>query len=373
MDKKVISCPSVLANALIQLGYASDQTPSKPEPKPEPVKNLWHEFVSAVKRSSLTDAMKVACVAQAIQESGRGTSRVSKELLNFHGMKFRETLEGLAVPVRIEVKSETKGWDIFAKFSSLDFEIQGWVKFLSREYYIGWEEHKDDTEAFIRHIGKAWCPRADYVDVVLAHVAEAKGLLMLVSHQDTKPSGKVLKIFLDPGHSEKRTGARSNDRTAEEEDLNRLQVNIIKKGLELTGLFQCTIFDPIDDDLSAVGRAAKGHDMAIHAHHNSYSGNGDPGVECLYDNDKAEAQSKKFAELVCAKISKALGCTNRGAKPFSGTVMDVAEQQGTFPVILTESYFLNPYTKEQAEKRSTIAAEAMTEAIMEWFSVKDAV
>jgi N-acetylmuramoyl-L-alanine amidase len=182
------------------------------------------------------------------------------------------------------------------------------------------------------------------------------------------PSGKVFKVFLDPGHSEKRTGARSKDRTAEEEDLNRLQAETIKRDLEIGGKFQCTIFDPIADDLSEVGKAAKGHDMSVHIHHNCYDGVADPGTEVLYDNDKSEEQSRKFAKLVSAKISKALGTKDRGAKPFSGTVMDVAEQQGTFPVVLTESYFVNPYSKSQAEKRSIIAAKAIAEAIREWFA-----
>jgi hypothetical protein len=47
--------------------------------------------------------------------------------------------------------------------------------------------------------------------------------------------------------------------------------------------------------------------------------------------------------------------------------MDVAERQGTFPVILTESYFLNPYNQAEAEKRSIIAAKAIAECIIKFF------
>jgi type I restriction-modification system DNA methylase subunit len=83
---------------------------------------------------------------------------------------------------------------------------------------------------------------------------------------------------------------------------------------------------------------------------------------------KAEAQSKQLAEKMSEAISKALGTKNRGAKPFSGTVMDVAEQQGTFPVVLTESYFLNPYTQAQAEERSRKAAVAIADVVTKWFA-----
>lgn len=186
---------------------------------------------------------------------------------------------------------------------------------------------------------------------------------------EKQPDGKVYKIFLDPGHSASKPGARSNDGTAKEEELNVLQANIIKRELEASGRFVCTIFNPDPDNLSAVGAAAKGHDMSLHIHHNCYEGASDPGTEVLYDNDKAETQSKDFAKLLSANIAKVLGTTDRGAKPFGGTVMDVAEQQGTFPVVLTESYFLNPYSKAEAEVRSTKAAMAIVDSVKRWFRV----
>jgi N-acetylmuramoyl-L-alanine amidase len=376
----LIDTSEPIGNFLVRFGLAS--LPKEGEPKPTPVPtpaqpkpveakpsgSLWEQFIAAVKSSSLTDAMKVACVAQAILESGRGTTRVSKELFNFHGMKYRDTLNGIATPVRIEVTSETKGWDIFAKFPTLDAEIKGWIKFLSREYYAGWEKFKDDSEAFIRHIGKPWCPRADYADVVIALIPEARKLLgiNIVTPTPSAPTGKK-KIFLDPGHAESKVGARSKQ-GAQEEDLNRLQAQVIKSQLDATGRFDVTIFDPAVEDLTVIGKAAKGHDMSIHIHHNSHSGEGDPGTEVLFDNDKAEAQSKQLAEKMSEAISKALGTKNRGAKPFSGTVMDVAEQQGTFPVVLTESYFLNPYTQAQAEERSRKAAVAIADVVIKWFA-----
>jgi N-acetylmuramoyl-L-alanine amidase len=320
--------------------------------------------------------MKIACVAQAILESGRGTSRVSRECKNFWGMKMRPELESLAVGKRVEVTSEDEGFAVFAAFESVGNAIKGWLKFLTRSYYAGWEEHKDNAYEFIRHIGKSWCPRADYADEVIKLIPEARRLLNIPAPEDKEPTdskpadGKVFKIFLDPGHSIRRTGARSSDGTAKEEALNVLQCNIIKRELEATGKFLCTIYNPENDDLTDVGSQAKGHDMSLHVHHNSHDGgNTDPGTEVLYDNDKAEAQSKEFAAKLSAAIAKALGTKDRGAKPFAGTVMDVAERQGTFPVVLSESYFLNPYDKAEAEVRSATAAMAMVGAIKEWFKV----
>jgi N-acetylmuramoyl-L-alanine amidase len=282
-------------------------------------------------------------------------------------MKQRPELDGLAVGRRVEVTSEVEGYATFAEFKTVADGVKGWLKFLTRSYYKGWEAYKNDAAGFIRHIAENWTPKKTYADEVIRGFGEAEILLgiKLQPLQKAPTNGKK-KIFLDPGHAESKVGARSK-KGAQEEDLNRLQAQVIKAQLEATGRFDVTIFDPAIEDLTAIGKAAKGHDMSIHLHHNSYAGSEDPGSEVLFDNDKAEAQSKQLAERMSAAISKALGTKNRGAKPFSGTVMDVAEQQGTFPVVLTESYFLNPYTPAQAEERSRKAAVAIANVVEEWF------
>jgi N-acetylmuramoyl-L-alanine amidase len=371
METTTIICPTILADVLVSLGIAKlHEAPKAPEaPKqPEPVKPLWWQFIYAVKSSDMTDAMKVACVAQAINESARGTASVPRECFNFHGMKMRDELEGLAVGKEMKVNSEPSGKGIFAKFPDVATGIKGWLKFLTRSYYKGWEAYENDAAGFIRHIGKSWTPKKTYADEVIRGFAEAEILLGITLPQDqisNFPKAKK-RIFLDPGHAESKAGARSA-KGAQEEDLNRLQAQVIKEQLEKTGRFDVTIFDPATDNLVEIGKAAKGHDMSIHLHHNSYAGSEDPGSEVLFDNDKAEAQSKELAEKMSAAISRALGTKNRGAKPFAGTVMDVAEQQGTFPVVLTESYFLNMYSQGAAEQRSTLAAVAIADVVEDWF------
>jgi|688.fasta_scaffold250455_2 N-acetylmuramoyl-L-alanine amidase len=361
METTTVLLPKMWADFLLALGIA--KLPEAPK-QPEPVKPLWQQFIAAVKASDMTNAMKVACVAQAINESGRGTSRVAKECNNFWGIKMRSELDGLAVGRRVEVTSETEGFAVFAQFPDVATGIKGWLKFLTRSYYKGWEAYKNDAAGFIRHIGKSWTPKKTYADEVIRGFAEAEILLGIKLPQDQISTKK--RIFLDPGHAESKVGARSKQ-GAQEEDLNRLQAQVIKAQLEATGRFDVTIFDPATDNLVEIGKAAKGHDMSIHLHHNSYKGEEDPGTEVLYDNDKAEAQSKELAEKMSAAISRALGTKNRGAKPFAGTVMDVAEQQGTFPVVLTESYFLNMYSQGAAEQRSTLAAVAIADVVEDWF------
>jgi hypothetical protein len=139
----------------------------------------WVDVISSIKKSSMPDAMKVACVAQAILESGRGTSRVAEECLNFWGMKMRPELAAIAVGKEILVDSENEGKAVFAQFSSTDMAVSGWLIFLSRPFYLGWDSYKEDSEGFIRHIGKSWCPQDGYADKVINLIPEALDLLRI--------------------------------------------------------------------------------------------------------------------------------------------------------------------------------------------------
>jgi N-acetylmuramoyl-L-alanine amidase len=176
------------------------------------------------------------------------------------------------------------------------------------------------------------------------------------------PAPKCLKrVLLDPGHSEGEPGARGNNRTAEEEDLNRLQAKIIKERLNAAGI-DCDIYDPKVDNLADIGAHAKGYYLFLSLHHNSYDGSSDPGSE-TFVLPGADANSRRFAQAIQTSIVKALGSVDRGVKEASWQVIRVADQYSTGPAILVESYFLNPYSKEQAILRSTKAAEAIASAL----------
>jgi N-acetylmuramoyl-L-alanine amidase len=174
-----------------------------------------------------------------------------------------------------------------------------------------------------------------------------------------KPSKRVL---LDPGHSEGEAGARSNDGTAEEEDLNRLQAQIIKARLKAAGI-ECDIVDPMVDDLTAIGQKAQGYYLFLSLHHNKYAGGSDPGTE-TFVLPGASANTRKFAQAIQFAVVKALGTQDRGVKEANWQVIKVADQYSTGPAILVESYFLNPHNKNTAISLSTYAAEAMAAALV---------
>jgi N-acetylmuramoyl-L-alanine amidase len=175
-----------------------------------------------------------------------------------------------------------------------------------------------------------------------------------------KPKAK--RVLLDPGHSEGEPGARSNDDSAEEEDLARLQASTIQKALQDAG-HVCDIYDPMVDDLSDIGRKAEGYDLFLSLHFNSYDGNKDPGTE-VFVLPGADATNRKFATAILEGIVKALGSTNRGVKEANWKVIRVADQYCKGPALLIESFFLNAYSAGAAGQRATVAGGAIAKAVV---------
>lgn len=177
---------------------------------------------------------------------------------------------------------------------------------------------------------------------------------------------KVMRVLLDPGHSEGEPGARSNDGSAEEEDLARLQASIIQKELQTAG-HVCDIYDPKVDDLSDIGRKADGYDLFLSLHFNSYDGNRDPGTE-VFVLPGADATNRKFATAILNSIVGALGSTNRGVKEANWQVIRVADQYCKGPALLIESFFLNSYSAGAAMQRATLAGGAIATAVLRLFA-----
>ena len=112
-------------------------------------------------------ALKAVTLAQWILESGRGSSALAREHLNFGGLKWRSELLGFATPVAYRAHD---GLDYYCKFDSLDAFIVGYWRFIARTPYEGWEKEADKgPEAFMRFIGPIYNPAGDaYVKQVLA-------------------------------------------------------------------------------------------------------------------------------------------------------------------------------------------------------------
>ena len=114
------------------------------------------------------------------------------------------------------------------------------------------------------------------------------------------------RILIDPGHSERRTGARGKNSSVQEEDLNRYQAERLATELALLG-YSADIIDPIEDDLWAIGKSAQGYAAFVSLHLNAY--NGKDHYTCAMVHTKyqsAESQSAQIASGWAKAISAAI-------------------------------------------------------------------
>lgn len=162
------------------------EDPVKP-PGTDVILNDWNGLIEAYKKyDSVEDHFKVASLAQWILESGRGTSKLSKEFLNFGGLKWREELVGLAVPGEIKVPSETKPV-LFCKFKSVEDFIDGYWAFIGRSPYKGWEQTQTSFD-YINHIkASGYATDPNYATKVFKVFEEAAGLLGLEEPDEEEP------------------------------------------------------------------------------------------------------------------------------------------------------------------------------------------
>jgi len=185
-----------------------------------------------------------------------------------------------------------------------------------------------------------------------------------------EPVVKREPVLIDPGHSEKHPGAKSQyNPSIQEENLNRMQADYLMKAWSQSAIIDPEVYDPEDDDLEEIGYRAKGKSAFISLHHNSAEGiSRDAGVEVFVDKDKGSDVSFELATILSARIAAALGLRDRGAKRANLTVIDRAERVCDGPCVLVETNFINiaKNYEEQVEK-SIKAAKVIAETVPEWF------
>lgn len=169
------------------------------------MKNIFDDLVACYKAINVAfQELKPVTLAQWILESGRGTSELATNHLNFAGLKWRSEMVGYAVPVQYEAHD---GIDFYCKFDTLEGFIVGYWKFISRAPYKGWEaKAKEGPEAFIKFIGPIYNPGGPaYVEQILALINEATRRLdeapVITASLAAPPiAGTKVVIVIDPGH-----------------------------------------------------------------------------------------------------------------------------------------------------------------------------
>jgi LysM repeat protein len=172
---------------------------------------LFNQLVKAYAETTIEfPQLKGITAAQWLLESGRRTSRLATEHLNFGGLKWRSEMADFATPVDYEASD---GIDQYCKFDSLEKFIKGYWHFLDRPPYEGWRNNVESTEDFIRFIAPIYAGDSNYVSKVLNVYVEAKQLFANAEHIDHHPGTAepirkppIKKFIESPNHSS-RAGA----------------------------------------------------------------------------------------------------------------------------------------------------------------------
>ena len=188
------------------------------------------------------------------------------------------------------------------------------------------------------------------------------------------------RFLLDPGHSTQQPGAHGYSPDEPQEHFHVAhQAEVLASLLRQQGA-TVKIYNPNVDNLSVTGRRAANHDMFISLHLNSVSNPSDhqDHYTCvMVHSTDAKRDSQKFAALCADKIARAVNlplCAQqrhdlpKGVLPAQLKVLKAAENTNCPVCVLCESFFINAMNSNAlTEERVDKAAEAICEAILEWY------
>jgi N-acetyl-anhydromuramyl-L-alanine amidase AmpD len=159
--------------------------------------SAWTDLINEYRNfPSVTDSLKIASLAQWIQESGRGTSQLSQLYFNFGGIKYRERMAGYSTP--IDYKGSDGEETTYCKFASTTSFIKGYWHFIESGPYDGWDKYKSDAEGYIDYISTKYAGDKNYAKSVKSLINEAANLLGLAAvggagHAESGQSATVSK------------------------------------------------------------------------------------------------------------------------------------------------------------------------------------
>jgi N-acetylmuramoyl-L-alanine amidase/uncharacterized protein YgiM (DUF1202 family) len=280
----------------------------------------WQNFVEAVAHANFEFSwQRPLIIAQAILESGRGTSDLSFHK-NMNGMKYRPSI---AIPGSEKFQYYTDserdnpdhpGWDWFFKFDNYETGIKVWQKFFFRQdgdwipYPKVYERDPavlKDAHSFLDYIGPIYCPSfkashgESYADYIMNRCfAEAQQLLQSVG--TSRKASRTFKVAIMPGHGGSDSGAYNQPQKVGESEYNWLEAQEIKRLLEQDGNYQVTICREKSEDLALQefqGRAnSTDADICLCLHHNSVDNPGTKGWWLF--SSKEDAKTNRFIQIM---------------------------------------------------------------------------
>jgi N-acetylmuramoyl-L-alanine amidase len=266
----------------------------------------------------VSGSLKTASLAQWIVESGRGTSILARQHLNFGGIKFRDRMVGHAQPV--DYTGSDGETTVYCKFASIDAFILGYWHFIQSGPYEGWDGFQNDGPGYLRHIAAKYAGDSAYLTKVMAVYDEAKSLLGLDGQSSTTTSssttgvvsgGGDLKLAVVIGHNSSSKGHAGqspiedaeydwNGRVAAAMAAEAGHYNITMATIRRqAGLGYTAEIAQAYEEVSAFGAHC-----AIELHYNGVDDASADGIEMLCRPDSAKAKAMGLA--LVAEVSSLL-------------------------------------------------------------------
>jgi len=334
----------------------------------------WNEFIEALKDANIEyQHLKKVQMAQAILESGRGTSDLFKSHGNPYGMKYRPEMRVIATPVNYNAHD---GEDSYCKFDTQQDAVDGYWVFINRSPYTGWRNSVSSSEEYLEFIAYAGyvggddAKKKEYVDNVAKLFPEAVGNLATtplpgVAAHIWKKNGVLLEV----GHGILPTGAFDPGAIGvnpkNEHDLNVIAAKAAQAIIKRAGV-PCDVTD-IAASLYNLGQRASGYDVFCSIHHNSASSQAQ-GTEVLVHFSKADPDDLELAKLMSAEISNELSIRDRiktGDPRRKLGVLNGAEDTDVRVSVLAELYFISTPVSDVVDW-STRGGQAVGRAILKW-------
>ena len=355
----------------------------------------FKKFARALSETRIEfEHLKVAQLAQAILESGRGSSDLFKDHNNPFGMKYRPEMSGFATSVQYtDHAGET---DAYCHFADYETAVLGYWRFIDRNPYTGWRHSSETPVEYIRFIafaGYVGGPHAnvpperreedrkrknEYVRTVQRLFSEAEELLESVLDDAPTPAAdqiwKRKGVYLDVGHGKKPgiydPGAVHSGSDITEHALNLVTAAACEAALNASGI-PVLVDDGRKSNYQA-GLASSGYDVFVSVHHNSVGGGASAqGAEAFSHATKGIAADRVLAAMVSKAIADELNIRDRGRKEAGHSVTSGARDAGVRAAILAEMYFIHQQNPDdpppaQFDDWSRRGGEAMAAAIIEW-------
>lgn len=351
----------------------------------------FDQFVKILSQVDIEfEHLKVAQLAQAILESGRGSSTLFQNFNNPFGMKYRPEMSEYANSVTYtDCAGET---DQYCQFPDYESAVNGYWAFIERTPYSGWRHAASTAReyiSFITYAGYFGGPHGNipedlkpadrirkdqYIEKVVRLFPEAQDRLLDVQPSHGRAIWKHKGVYLDVGHGNKPTGydpgAVNASSRITEHSLNLIAARACADTLQARGV-------PVKVDDSNVanyeaGTAAANFDLLVSIHHNSTDdGNKVQASEAYYHAVSGTAEDRVLAQIIARKMAEELGIENRGAKANSLAILSGARDVNLRAAALAELYFIHVQTPDnpppsQFSNWSERGGEALGRAIIEW-------